>query len=53
MVMFAVSEISAGSGLAELFLILSTYFAQAVSQDSRASHHVTTGYAGGSGLFAA
>ena len=53
MVMFAASKISTGSGLAELFLILPTYFAHAVSQDSRSSHHINTGYAGGSGLFAA
>ena len=53
MVMFAVSKISAGSGLAEMFLILSTYFAHAVLQDSRSSHHITTGYAEGRDLFAA
>ena len=53
MVMFPVSKIHVGSGLAEMFLILSTYFAHAVSQESRSSHHITTGYAEGSGFFAA
>lgn len=34
MVMYAASKISTGSGVAEMFLILSTYFAHAISRDS-------------------
>ena len=34
MVMFAASKLIAGSEVAEMFLILSTYYAPAVPQDS-------------------
>ena len=53
MVMFAASKLCAESGVAEMFLILSTYYVHAVLQDSRSSHNITTSYAEGSVSLAA